>query len=206
VELVILGTAGHAGVVAEAAVASGWTVGGFVGPRDPNFTASPSKSFAPISDEEFFGGNLIKMYCVAIGVGNQQLKRQLATMVIDLGGALTSIIHPRAYVSNGAQIGAGTFIAAGAVVSANASIGRFCIINTLSSVDHDSELDDGVQVCPGAHLAGHVKCGADVFIGSGAVVTPGLSIGRQAVVGAGAILLTSLDPGVRAFGCPAKPR
>ena len=44
----------------------------------------------------------------------------------------------------------------GAIVNIDAGIGAHCVVNTGASVDHDSILSDGVQIGPGATLAGGV--------------------------------------------------
>jgi acetyltransferase-like isoleucine patch superfamily enzyme len=65
-------------------------------------------------------------------------------------------------------------------------------------------LADGVQVCPGANLAGGVICEEDVFIGTGAVVIPRITIGAGATVGAGAIVIRDVEAGTTVVGNPAR--
>ena len=43
-----------------------------------------------------------------------------------------------------------------------------------------------------------------VFIGSGARVIPGKRVGDGANVGAGSVVIRSVDPGDRVFGNPAR--
>jgi acetyltransferase-like isoleucine patch superfamily enzyme len=54
-------------------------------------------------------------------------------------------------------------------------------------------------------LAGTVACGEDVFIGTGAVIIPGIHIGARAIVGAGATVIRDVPDGVTVVGCPARP-
>jgi acetyltransferase-like isoleucine patch superfamily enzyme len=49
-----------------------------------------------------------------------------------------------------------------------------------------------------------VELGEDVFIGDGAKILKGVSIGRHSVVGAGSIVTTSIPEGVVAAGNPAR--
>ena len=44
-----------------------------------------------------------------------------------------------------------------------------------------------------------------VHIGTGASVVPGVTIGRRSIVGAGAVVVDDLPPGVTAVGVPARP-
>ncbi|TBR22377.1 MAG: sugar O-acetyltransferase, partial [Reyranella sp.] len=48
--------------------------------------------------------------------------------------------------------------------------------------------------------------GADVWIGGGAIILPGVSIGDGAIVGAGAVVTRDVPAGVTIVGNPAKVR
>lgn len=119
---------------------------------------------------------------------------------------LVSLIakHPTAFVAGDARVGAGSQILAHAAVCVEAVIGRACILNTASSVDHECRLEDGVHVSAGARLAGCVTVGRFAMIGIGAVVLPRLTIGEGAVVGAGAVVLHDVPPWTVVVGNPAR--
>jgi maltose O-acetyltransferase len=50
-----------------------------------------------------------------------------------------------------------------------------------------------------------VVVGVDVWIGAGAILLPGVSIGDGAIIGAGSVVTRSIESGVVAAGSPAKP-
>ena len=78
------------------------------------------------------------------------------------------------------------------------------ILNTGCSVDHDSQLSDGVHICPGAHLAGEVNVGARSCIGIGASVVQQVRIGSDVIVGAGSVVVRDIPSSVTAVGVPAR--
>jgi maltose O-acetyltransferase len=49
-----------------------------------------------------------------------------------------------------------------------------------------------------------VDIGADVWVGGGAIILPGVSIGARAVIGAGSVVTRSIPPGVFAAGNPCR--
>jgi acetyltransferase-like isoleucine patch superfamily enzyme len=55
-----------------------------------------------------------------------------------------------------------------------------------------------------AELSLPVAIGSDVWIGFGAIVLSGVSIGDSSVIGAGAVVTTDIPPNVVAIGNPAK--
>src|SRR5690606_33143132 len=93
---------------------------------------------------------------------------------------------------------------AGAIVNPSTVIGKGCILNTASSVDHDCRIGDYVNIGPGAHIAGGVTIGSLSSIGTGAVMVPNVVIGANCVIGAGSVVTKSLPDNVTAYGIPAR--
>jgi sugar O-acyltransferase (sialic acid O-acetyltransferase NeuD family) len=200
--LIIVGAGGHGRVVLDAANARRLPVNGFIdtvarrGEEVNGCTVLGNNGL--LDDRE-----CLSAHTFIVAIGNQKVRRELSLLLLERA-SLSTVIHPRTMISSSASIGAGTAIIAGAIVNANAKVGRFCILNTGCTVDHDNYLADGVQVCPGVHLAGNVRCGADAFIGTGAVAIPGISIGANAIVGAGATVIRDVPDSAKVVGNPAR--
>lgn len=141
---------------------------------------------------------------LAFGVGDCKARLRMMDRSRRLGFTFSTAIHPRATVSRGAAVGAGTVIAAGAVVNPGARLACGVIVNTCASVDHDCTLWGGVHICPGAHLAGKVEVGEGAWVGIGCVIKEGCRIGKGAYIGAGAVVLKNVPAGVLAYGTPAR--
>ena len=195
--LIIIGAGGHGRVVVEAARAAGEVIERVIS------EVKLSEDALQAQRGRLFQPDLIQNHRFVIAIGNQQTRRQLAQRILCEGGELATVVHPAAWVSPSARVGAGTVVIGAAIVNANASLGGFSILNTSCSVDHDCTLADGTQICPGARLAGGVSCGDDVFVGTGAVVLPGLTLGEGVTVGAGAVVLSDVAPHLTVVGNPA---
>jgi len=196
--LLILGGGGHGRVVAEIALALGLGDLAWLD-DDPAATGvlGPLARCAEPELQQRYGRAL-----VAIGRG--PLRLQWLDRLQQLGFNCSPLVHPTAWVSPTAQLGAGTVVMPQAAVMAGAQLGQGCIVNTGASVDHDCELAAGVHVCPGAHLAGAVVVGRCSWIGIGASVIQGRRIGAAVTVGAGAAVVHDLPDGVTAVGVPAR--
>jgi maltose O-acetyltransferase len=51
-----------------------------------------------------------------------------------------------------------------------------------------------------------VRIGSDVWIGGGAILLPGVTVGDGAVIGAGSVVTRNVAPGVTVAGNPARPQ
>jgi sugar O-acyltransferase (sialic acid O-acetyltransferase NeuD family) len=206
--LLILGAGGHARVLAETALASG---------RFVSVAFLDDRCTGPAQLPPVLGWPVLGPLAQALESSTQQ---QFAAAVVAIGHAVTRlrwvdqlqaagyplpvVVHPTAWVSPSAQIGAGSVVFAQAVLQAQAVIGRGAILNTGCSVDHDALLGDGVHICPGARLAGEVQVGQRSWIGISASVIQQIRIGSDVTVGAGAAVVRDLPDGVTAVGVPAR--
>jgi len=118
------------------------------------------------------------------------------------------VIRPPLQMDHGYQttIGPGTFINSGAVIldvgrvriGANVQIGPNVQILTPT---HPLEPD---LRRTGAEAAQPITVEDNVWLGGGVIICPGVTIGRDTVVGAGAVVTRDLPPGVLAVGNPAR--
>lgn len=83
-------------------------------------------------------------------------------------------------------------------------LGRDCMIGPNVSFE---TVNHGLQHVPGKGRGGWAKpitVEEEVWIGCGAIVLQGVTIGRGSVIAAGSVVTRSIPPGVLAAGVPAK--
>lgn len=190
-------------IVAEVAAARGAPLAGYLdaGP-DPQ---PPTTPLARLGDESRLDDPAFLAAHDLVVAVQGPTRRALFEAVLARGGSLPVVVHPSAILSTTATLGAGTIISAGVIVQSDARIGRFCVLNTACTVDHDNVLGDGVSISPGVHTAGYVTIGDGAFVGLGAVIIGGVTIGARATVGAGAVVVRDVPDGVTVVGNPARP-
>jgi len=200
--LLILGAGGHGKVMAEVAEATcEWNQIAFLDDRHATLNG---KLRWPVLDSIRHADRFVSSYShVAIAVGDSALRLDWLSMLSLYGFKTPALIHPAAWVSPSAVLGASCVVMANATVQADANLGQGCIINTGASVDHDCCLSDGVHVCPGASLGGDVCVGKGSWLGIGSAVIQGVHIGEHVTVGAGAAVIRDVADGLTVVGVPA---
>lgn len=100
--------------------------------------------------------------------------------------------------------GEGIQVMPGAIAHKFTSIGRYCILNTNSTVDHECKLGDGVHVMGGASIAGRVEIGDFSTVGTNATILPNIIIGKNVFIAAGAVVIRDVQDNSVVAGFPAK--
>jgi sugar O-acyltransferase (sialic acid O-acetyltransferase NeuD family) len=120
-------------------------------------------------------------------------------------------IAPSVIIGPNVTVGEGAIFSANSMVTSDATIGRHFHCNIYSYVAHDCIVGDFVTFAPRVSLNGRIKVEDDVYVGSDATFLPGkadrfLTIGKGAVIGAGAVVTKDVEPGAVMVGAPAKPK
>ena len=196
--VIVIGAGGHAKVVASTLLAAGFDIVGFF------VTDSESPQIATtIFGIPVRGRNeLDPKVCpnAIIGVGKNDVRKKLSQQ---FNFNWISVVHPFSWVHQEVSIGEGTVICAGSIIQPGAKIGSHVIINTKSSVDHDTFVGDFSHISV-AHLAGGATIDEGVFLGLHSAVLPYLHVGAWATVGAGAVVTKNVDPYTTVVGIPAR--
>ncbi len=207
-ELILLGSGGHAAVIAECARRVGHTIVAVASQESIDCEAvfagatwlgdPDSSAIACINERVAAGARLVA------AVGDGAVRARWFARYGD--EAFVTVIDPSAVVSPSALLSAGVFIAPLAVVNARARLSRGCIVNTSAIIEHDCRIGEFAHISPAAVLCGSVEVGALVHVGAAAVVIPNRAIGANAIIGAGAVVIRDVPASATAVGVPASSR
>lgn len=105
------------------------------------------------------------------------------------------------------RLGTGTFINFGCVLldCAAIEVGERCLLGPgvhLYTATHPNDSDLRAR---GLEFARPIRVGDHVWIGGGAIILPGVTIGDAAVVGAGSVVTRDVAAGAVVAGNPARP-
>lgn len=196
--VVIIGASGHGKVIADIIIKSGDKVVGFLddGVEKGTLVAGIEVLGKTEDCKEFADCEFV------IAIGNPYIREKIADM---LPVKWYTAIHPTAIISSiDVEIGEGTVVMANAVINSSAKIGKHCIINTASVIEHDSVLEDYVHISPNATLAGIVTIGKFTHIGAGACTKQVINIASDCIIGAGSVIVKDITETGTYVGVPVK--
>lgn len=106
------------------------------------------------------------------------------------------------------RIGRATFVNCGCVFMdvAPVHLGEACQIGPLVQIYTADHPRDPTLRREGVERGLPVRIGHNVWIGGGAIILPGVTIGDDAIVGAGSVVTRDVPPGVTVAGSPARTR
>ncbi|PTX21455.1 UDP-perosamine 4-acetyltransferase [Pontibacter mucosus] len=132
-------------------------------------------------------------------------KRQeiISSLGID-SSRFVSVIHPRASVGRGVQVGMNCLIMAGVVLTSNAQIKDHVCILPNSVVHHDAVIGDYTLIGSNVVIAGGTTIGKNCYIGSGSNIINGISIGDASLIGLGSNVLNHVKGNAKMVGNPAR--
>lgn len=199
--LVIIGAGGHGKVVAECAKRTEkYTEILLLDDQKVNQTILDFKVVGQINTYKDY----LKDSDFIVAIGNNKLRQDLQTELEANNASLATIIDPSAIISDYTTISKGTCIMPGVVVNAVASIGKGCIINTSSVIEHDVCVGDFTHIAPGAKLAGGVHIGDVCWIGINCSILQNVIINKNIVLGANSLVTKDLQVSGIYYGSPAK--
>ncbi len=200
-KLLIIGASGHGKVVVDIAIKMNrWMSISFLD-DDENIKYSMGIDVIGKSADAF---KYIKEYDIFVAIGNNATREKIQERLETEGAVIPILIHPNAVIGEQVKFGVGTVVMAGTVINCCSEIGKGCIINTGSTIDHDNFIEDYVHISPGVHTAGTVKIGKGTWLGIGSKVSNNLNIISGCRVGAGAVVVKDItEPGTY-VGVPAR--
>jgi len=138
---------------------------------------------------------VVRAHAVIGSVGFEHKRTSRGVLSVTHDGGVT--------VGDRSEIGSHVNIAQG-FARRETVLGREIRIDSMTHVAHGCQIDDQVFIAAGVTLSGSVTVGAGSWLGPGVVVKDQITIGREARVAIGALVLRDVPAKGRVAGHPAR--
>jgi UDP-perosamine 4-acetyltransferase len=191
--LIIVGTGGHARVLAAGLLSINRTILGFTdySPKFKQYLGIPT-----LGDDEIIMGYNSKKIELINGIGSipfNNIRSEVFTKFKRLGYQFATFIHPTSYIEINSSLSEGCQILAGSYIQTGSKINENVIINTGAIIEHDCEISAHCHIAPNATLCGGVKLAQRVHVGTSATIIQEIDIGADTIIGAGCTITKNID-------------
>lgn len=150
-----------------------------------------------------------KKLSMVIAVGDWRTRKRITEIMENNGMKFFEVIARDAVIYDQVSMLDGAVICSKSIITSNVQIGRGFQCNLYSYVAHDCQIGDFVTLAPRVSCNGNIIIEDGAYIGTGAVLKQGstanpLVIGREAVVGMGAVVTKNVPAFCTVVGNPAK--
>jgi sugar O-acyltransferase (sialic acid O-acetyltransferase NeuD family) len=176
--LIVLGAGGYGRAVVEAAQLAGqYQVVGFVDDRWPEL---PDIWGLPVMGKMAMLKQLVSVGdAVVPAIGNNQVRAAVCALATHAGLALATVVHPRAWVSHSAHLGAGTTVMAGAIIGTEAQLAEGVLVNAGAVLDHHAQVGAFAHVGLGARMGGGAVMAAGAWLKAGQTLGTGENLAAE---------------------------
>ena len=150
--------------------------------------------------------NLSQHFYSVIGIGIPKIRKRVYTNFSDHDNLhWPTLIHPVVIGDfPNIKFGKGCIICAGNVFTTDIKIGDFNIFNLNSTLGHDLHTGDYCVINPNCSTSANVTLTGENLVGVGSTILASRTLGKGAILGAGALLTKDIPDGEVWAGVPAK--
>ena len=142
------------------------------------------------------------VYCP---IGNNKLRVRFLEYAKSLGYKTPCFIHSSVIMHSSVTVGDGVYILLGAKIMPYTKIDDYVMISMNALVAHHNHLKRGTFISTGVNFGASITANENSYIGIGATIMTGIhNLGKDCVVGAGAVVIRDVPDNAVVAGVPAK--
>jgi sugar O-acyltransferase (sialic acid O-acetyltransferase NeuD family) len=152
--------------------------------------------------QEDFLNDKFDVVFYGIGYNHMSFKQSLIHKFHDI--PMATIVHPSVIIENSAKIEEGVLIYPKSYIGPRVHLQKGVVVNVYSYLPHDNIVGEASFLSGGLNIGGKVNIGERSFIGIGCTTSDSLSICNDVFLGAGSLVLKSIDEPGTYVGSPVK--
>lgn len=157
----------------------------------------------PVHDISLLGKFKDQVKPLLIGAIGSTKRKNLLGRLEKEGYRFDSVIHPSVIRSKWVSVGDGSIVASGVIMMCQVNIGCHVIVNFGARIAHDVKIGNYCTISPGAKIMGRASLSDEVFLGANATLIEGITVGRGAIIAAGAVVTKDVPEMSLVAGVPA---
>lgn len=170
--------------------------------KEDNLYDLPVIAFSQIKDH--FEPGSVEMFVAISYTKLNRVRAKCYKLVKEAGYTCATYISSKAFVWHNAVIGENCMIFENNVIQHKVQIGNGVILWSGNHIGHQTKIHDFVYLSSHVVVSGFCEIGAYSFLGVNSTFNDKIKIGKDNIVGSGALVTKSFDEGKLLIGAPAK--
>lgn len=171
---------------------------------DPRKFGKKYYGFPVIGDTEMIR-NADQDISVVIAVAQPRIKRKIFLELQNNPRInFPAFVHPKSWIGEKVKIRKGSIIYPGVHINYETDVGDFVTINMNAVLGHNCTVGDFSTLSPGVNCGGFTDIGKESFMGINSTSIQGITIGENAIIGAGSVVIHPVPDGCTVVGNPGR--
>lgn len=138
-------------------------------------------------------------------IGENILRCELLAQAQKLEFSTPNYFHSSSIIASECHFGKGVYILPGTIIMPFVTIENFVMISMGAKVAHHTILENGVFISTGVNVGASIHIQENAFLGIGCTIMTGVkTIGKNSIIGAGAVVTKDVPDNAVMAGVPAK--
>jgi sugar O-acyltransferase (sialic acid O-acetyltransferase NeuD family) len=158
-----------------------------------------------LGNREFLINKIDKNISLFVPIGNNSIRMHLLQELNTLGFTTPSFIHPDAAIHDSVQMGEAVYILPKTNIMPFTILKNYTMVSMGVNIAHHNIIDNGCFFSQGSNIGASMHIQTKAYFGISSTVMTGVKIiGKNALVGAGAVVIKDVPNNAVVAGVPAK--
>ena len=173
---------------------------------NPNIHGQVVNGLPVIGDMSCLLNKISKEINVFIPIGNNKVRSSLLDLVSSKGFKTPNYIHPTVNIESSVKISQqAVYILQGTIIMPLVKIDSGVMISSGSIISHHTVIEKGVFISFGVNVGASICLCENAYLGIGSLVMTGVNkVGRNSLIGAGAVIIRDVPDGATVVGNPGR--
>lgn len=159
----------------------------------------------PVRGEVKYALTISKDIAVFVPIGNNAVRVNIINLFRNAGYKTPSFIHEKTTIDKTVELGNTIYVLPGTNIMPYTTIGDYTMISMGVNIAHHTVIAEGCFFSQGSNIGASIQIKELAYIGISATLMTGLkTIGKNTLIGAGAVVIKDVPDNAVMAGVPAK--